>query len=75
MPKWLKLPGDLGRMLHLGDDKSADRAERLIHARHEFTLAYMKEHGWGEDIGALSFKQILEIREQPGWDDPLKETN
>jgi hypothetical protein len=72
---WIKLPGGLGTAFFPGTEKQAAREQKLINARHEFTLAYMKEKGWGEDPAGLSIYQLLEIRAQPGWQDPLNEAN
>lgn len=74
MARRIKIPG-LGYAIHMGTDKEADRHQAIIAARHAFTLTYMKEQGWGENIEDLSITQVLEIREQPGWGDPLKEAN
>jgi hypothetical protein len=45
----------------------AEVVQAVIDTRHEFILAYMKERGWGTDMGSLSMEQTLEIRKQPGW--------
>lgn len=59
----------------LGSDKQADREEAIINARHEFCLKYMAEKGWGDDVTKLTIDQVLEINDQPEWQDPLKEAN
>lgn len=45
----------------------SERTQRIINRRAEVTLEYMKKKGWGDDVTTLSFDQILEIREQPEW--------
>ena len=44
-----------------------ERAQRIIDKRAKVALEYMKQKGWGDDVTALSIDQILEIREQPEW--------
>lgn len=65
--KVFQLPFGGGAVISPNDDD----AERIINKRAKFSLQYMKEKGWGDDVTALSIKQILEIREQPGWKKPV----
>lgn len=61
-------------MQHAGTDEEAERHQKMINARHEFILAYCREKGWpvpGDTV--LPVAQILEIRKQPGWQNPLGE--
>lgn len=39
-----------------------------LEARVKFSLAYAKSKGWPEDPTKLSIQQIIEIRQQPGWE-------
>lgn len=55
--------------------ESADEAARIVAARDRFWKAYAKERGWPLDPVKLSIDQILEIRKQPGWKDPLAKPN
>ena len=74
--KEVKLPGG-DTVLHTGTDEEAAQHQRMIDARHKFIVAYCREKGWsipGEaDFHELSMTQILEIRAQPGWKNPLNE--
>jgi hypothetical protein len=63
--KTVKLPFG-GVVIH----NMSDDAQRIIDKRAEFTLKYMKEKSWGDDVAALSIDQILEIRQQPEWKNP-----
>ena len=40
-----------------------------LEARGVFSAAFSMEHGW--DVNNLSFDQILEIRAQDGWKNPV----
>lgn len=65
----MKLPGGVFA-IHPGTKEEAQEEEIFLKARHVFALSYMKDKGWGDDTGQLSIKQIMEIREQPGWKEP-----
>lgn len=74
--KELKVPG-LGTVIHTGSDQEAEEHQNFLTARAEFVANYCREKGWPVpgDPGfeeAISFEQIMEIREQPGWKDPLQ---
>ncbi len=71
--KVIKAPGGMS-ILHLGTDAEAEAAEDLITRRHKFAQAYCAEKGWPSDPTELSIEQILEIREQPGWQDPSSQS-
>jgi hypothetical protein len=51
-------------------DEASEEMQRVIDSRHAFAVAYAKAKGWPEDLGALTMKQILEIRSQDGWKTP-----
>jgi hypothetical protein len=44
------------------------RIQELLKARDTFIDSYCKDQGW--DKNNLSVDQILEIREQPEWQNP-----
>jgi len=41
--------------------------EQIIQGRLEFSKNYCEKKGWPTEPSALSFEQIMEIREQPEW--------
>lgn len=59
-----------GQILHFGTAESAEEHKRVIDARAEFSLRYMKENGWGDDPTKISIQQLMEIRAQPEWKKP-----
>lgn len=63
--KTIKLPNSDQAVIV--DSDQADHVEKMFKARHEFTMKYMAEKGWGDNIEDLSIEQILEIRDQDGW--------
>jgi hypothetical protein len=42
---------------------------KVLEMRGEFSKNYCAEKGW--DMANLTFDQVLEIRKQPEWTDPL----
>ena len=44
--------------------------EVFLKKRATFVETYCAEKGWPSEISKLTMKQILEIREQPGWQNP-----
>jgi hypothetical protein len=77
--KEVKLPG-VGSVFHPGTDEEVDEAQKLLTARMEFTIKYCQEKGWPvpgdpDFEKRISFDQVLEIRQQPGWKDPLQDGN
>ena len=46
--------------------------QKIINARHNFILDYCKQKGW--KMEDLSFEQILEIRKQDEWKNPILDT-
>lgn len=44
--------------------------ETILRKRAAFVASYCAEKGWPTDITSLSMKQIMEIRDQPGWQNP-----
>ena len=69
MARVIKVPGGLS-ILHPGTNAEVDAAEKLIAHRHKFSQEYCVSKGWPTDPVKLSFEQILEIREAPGWKGP-----
>ena len=74
--KTITIPG-LGSVLHTGPPEEAEREERLLKARAEFVANYCREKGWPQ-LGEAGFEDlhlehVLEIRDQPGWQNPLGE--
>jgi len=59
-----------GQIIHFGSEEDAIEHKRVINARAEFSLRYMKEKGWGLHPKKISVQQILEIREQEEWKKP-----
>jgi len=45
--------------------------ERILKGREAFVLAYTAKKGWNVDT--LTIQQILEIRSQDGWKNPVAE--
>jgi hypothetical protein len=75
--KEVKIPG-VGTVIHPGTDEEADHHQKLLTARMEFVTEYCRKKGWPlpEDPGfetKISIEQVLEVRAQPGWQDPLGE--
>ncbi len=75
--KEIKVPG-AGTVLHPGTDEEVAAHEKFLVARMEFTTRYCQEKGWpvpGEPNfeERISIEQIMEIRKQPGWKDPLQD--
>lgn len=66
----IDVPG-VGSAVYSGSD--AERAQSIVNARHKLSLQYAEDKGWGSDLTKLTIPQILEIREQAGWKDPLGE--
>lgn len=50
---------------------NAASALAIVQARLAFFKEYAREKGWPEAVADLTFQQILEIREQPGWKNPV----
>jgi hypothetical protein len=71
--KRIELPGGLSAF-HPGTDAEAEAAEDLIARRHKFVQEFCASKGWPTDPTELSIEQILEIREQPGWQDPSSQS-
>lgn len=67
--KTLKLPGG-GTVLLSGSLEEITEQERVIFARHQFSVDYCRARGWPEDVASLKLGQILEIRKQEGWKNP-----
>ncbi len=45
---------------------------KFIIARAKFVEEYCIKKGWPVDNSLLSFKQLMEICDQPGWINPIK---
>lgn len=46
-------------------------SENFLLKRAEFAEKYCEEKGWPENVFELSIPQLMEIRKQDGWIDPL----
>lgn len=67
----IKIPGSNMTVIPLGSSEEAARQQRIIDGRDRFIKKYMADKDWGTDVIKLAMNQILEIRDQPGWKDPL----
>jgi hypothetical protein len=65
----IDLPGG-GAAFHPGSKEESAEMQRVVNARHAFSLAYCRSKGWPEIPEKLSFEKILEIRAQEGWKNP-----
>lgn len=70
----------LGTVLHPGTKEEVDRHQKFVTARMTFVLSYCQERCWpvpGEPDfeKRITMEQVLEIRDQPGWKDPLQDGN
>lgn len=45
-----------------------EEQEKVLLARAAFVDKYCKERGW--DKNSLTIPQLLEVRKQPGWENP-----
>ena len=45
--------------------------ENYLQARGMFDKAYREKRGWPADIKELTIDQIIEIRSQDGWKNPV----
>jgi len=55
----------------------SEKDVKFLSARHAFVEQYCKAKGWdADDLGkGLTIEQILEIRSQEGWKNPLGDSN
>lgn len=53
----------------MGSAEHATKMQRVVQARYDFSLAYAKSKGW--ELEQLTVDQLLEIRNQDGWKNPL----
>jgi len=61
----------LGQLIFMTGTKAEnDKTEKILHARYHFSLEYCRTMGWPADLSKLSLDQVLEIREQAGWQNP-----
>lgn len=60
--------------IELGNAVLITRPEAVepLLARHRFSQAYAAERGW--DIDNITIEQVMEIRSQPGWQNPQGES-
>lgn len=75
--KTTDIPG-FGSFVHVtGTEEEISAQERLMKARAEFAINYCREKGWpapGEPgFETMPLDRVLEIRKQPGWENPLGE--
>jgi hypothetical protein len=66
----VKLPYG-GVALTTGTRSEANRIQLIVDARYAFSKKYCQEHGWPLDAAELSIEQIMEIRGQEGWKNPI----
>lgn len=67
----IDLPGNVGSVVVRGTQADADKTKAVFDARHAFALKYCQEQGWSTELGKLSIEQILQIRSQEGWRNPV----
>lgn len=75
--KELKIRG-LGSVLHTGTEEEFEEQKKLLNARVDFVAKYCQERGWpvpGEPgfEERITMEQVMEIRSQPGWKNPLEQ--
>lgn len=66
----IELPDNLGTVTH-GIQEEADRTKAILHARRAFTLKYCQEQGWPSNPRELLIEQVMQIRDQEGWKNPV----
>ncbi len=66
----IDLPFDGGQAIHFGNKEEGTEHQRVIDARATFSLQYMKEKDWGDNLEQLTIPQIMEIRSQKEWINP-----
>jgi len=66
----IELPNGL-KAIQTGTPEQNQKQADMLGKRHQFNLKYMKEKGWGNDLTQLSIEQIMEIRAQAGWINPV----
>lgn len=66
----IKLPNG-ATVVSTGTPEQSAYVQKLIDRRHAFVLSYCRSRGWPERAEDLSIDQIMEIREQPGWQHPI----
>jgi len=67
----IEQPDSLGTGIMFGTKSEADKTQSLLDARYTFVQQYCREHGWSERTEDLSLNQIMEIRQQDGWKNPV----
>lgn len=72
MMKKLELPSGAGGVFLFGTAESIAEQERILYGRHAFYVAYCEARGWPTDGAKLTMEQILEIRSQDGWKNPVQ---
>lgn len=65
-----ELPGGAGTVFLRGTPEEVAEQKRVLQGRHAFVVSYSKARGWPTE-GDLSMDQILEIRAQEGWKNPV----
>lgn len=61
----------IGTIAHFGTKEEANEMQRVFDGRGKFAKKYCDERGW--DMGNVSIIQLLEIRGQEGWKNPVAE--
>lgn len=67
----IELPGNLGSVITRGTQEEASRTKATLDARHAFAQRYCQEQGWPSNPRELLIEQIMEIRDQEGWKNPI----
>lgn len=67
----IDLPGNLGFAISYGTQEEADQMRAVLNARHAFAKRYCQEQEWPTNLSKLSIKQVLQIRAQEGWKNPV----
>lgn len=70
----VNLPGG-GTVFHIGSEEETEHVQKIVEGRHAFAIAYCKLKGWPEDPEKLTIAQIMEIRDQDGWKNPVRGEN
>lgn len=72
MMKKLELPSGAGGVFLFGTEAEIAEQERVLYGRHAFMVGYCSSRGWPTDGAQLSIEQVLEIRSQDGWKNPVQ---
>lgn len=75
--KEIKVPG-IGSVFHPGTVEETSEHQRVVDARRQFIESYCRDKGWPNPCDPdfedrISWGQVLEMRAQEGWKNPLGE--